>query len=67
MLQGGINMSTSDKKSPIRKKGFDDPIIADKKKPGEEFEVPVFKDKPEIKPVVKKPSPPPIKPDLDKS
>jgi hypothetical protein len=45
-------------------KGFEDPMVGTPK-PGTGFEVPVFKDKPEIKPVVKTPLPT-IKPDVEK-
>jgi hypothetical protein len=46
-------------------KGFEDPIVGTPK-PGTGFEVPVFKDQPEIKPVVKAPLPTVIKPDVEK-
>jgi len=63
-------MSTPNKKLPVPDKDFDDPIIGivqkpvenledqlvtNTQKPGEKFEVPLFKDKPQVKPGEGKP------------
>lgn len=55
-------MSTDSKTTSIPQKGFDDPIIANKTKPGEKFEDPLVATK--IKPPTIKPQvpPPPTKP-----
>lgn len=39
-------MTTPHRKVPTGGKGFEDPILANKKVPGKGFEVPVFKEKP---------------------
>ena len=55
-MKGNV-MPEPKKRTKSNQDKFDDPIIARKKKPGEDFEVPVFKDKPEIKPPVIDPKP----------
>lgn len=56
-LEGG-KMSTPERKTTDIKSALFDPTIERKPKPDVGFEVPVFKDKPEVKPVVKTPLPP---------
>jgi hypothetical protein len=59
-------MSTPERNTTDQKGALFDPAIERKPKPSEGFEVPVFKDKPVVKPVVKTPLPTTTKTDLEK-